>query len=327
MVDVSPLRSRVSAAAIAEHARTTVGTEIAASFVPAMVSGLGGVVLGGIFGLLSWSLFNFVATIVLFTALGFIYAPFLLLAGIREARRRVRLSRFAAANGYAYDFATSAADTPDPLAEPNARRTWVDRLRLPEPHAWVANVEHQVDKRSYRTGQLVIPLSRTVPHLTLVPATVGPDWANTHLSADARAEVLSLEGDFDRHFTLYAPRRYETDALYVFTPDVMAALIDHGSGFSVTLIDDLLIVRPVTGAFTLTDAALWPRLLAVVDSVAPQVAQQTERYRDERSATPDAVAAPGRRLRGGLTVRRLLPGIAILAIVAAALILPIVFAG
>lgn len=326
MVDVSALRSRVSAAAIAEHARTTVGTEIVVSFVPAMVTGVAGLGLGVLFGLLSWSWFNFAATVVLFTALGLVYSPFLLVAGLREARRRVRLARFAAANGFAYDFGANASASPDPLAEPNARRTWVDRLRLDDSPVYVANVEHQVDKRSYRTGRLVIPLARTVPHLTLVPATAGPDWVNSHLSPEARAQVLSLEGDFDRHFTLYAPRAYETDALYVFTPDVMAALIDHGSGFAVTLIDDLLIVSPVTGPFTLTDAALWPRLLAVVDSVAPQVAQQTERYRDERSATPNDIAAPGRRLRGGLTVRRLLIGLATLVIVAAAVILPIVFA-
>ena len=43
-----------------------------------------------------------------------------------------------------------------------------------------------------------------------------------------RTQVLSLEGDFDRYFTLYCPKEYERDALYVFTPDLMALLDRRG---------------------------------------------------------------------------------------------------
>jgi len=188
--------------------------------------------------------------------------------------------------------------------------------------AVIGTVTNQLPKRSYPTSSLVLPLTRTVPHLTLVPVAAGIEWATRRVSAEARAQVISLEGDFDRHFTLYAPRDYTTDALYIFTPDVMAALIDHASGFSITLVDDRLIVRPLLGTFDLTDDALWRRLLAVLDSVAPEVAGQTLRYRDDRSEEPSLVARPGRGLAGGLTVGRVVGSTAFLLGVAAVFVVP-----
>ncbi|GAA1220365.1 hypothetical protein GCM10009655_19930 [Rhodoglobus aureus] len=41
----------------------------------------------------------------------------------------------------------------------------------------------------------------------------------------ARDQVLKLEGDFNEHFTLYSPRHYERDALYVFTQHPMTSTL------------------------------------------------------------------------------------------------------
>src|SRR6478609_9747463 len=57
-----------------------------------------------------------------------------------------------------------------------------------------------------------------------------------------RAQRLSLEGDFDRHFTLYCPEGYEQDALYLFTPDIMARFIDHAAQLDVEIVDDWLFL-------------------------------------------------------------------------------------
>ena len=46
----------------------------------------------------------------------------------------------------------------------------------------------------------------------------------------------TLEGDFDRHFTLYAPDGYGRDALYLLTPDLMSRLIDSARAFDVSLL-------------------------------------------------------------------------------------------
>ena len=47
--------------------------------------------------------------------------------------------------------------------------------------------------------------------------------------------VVKLEGDFDKHFSLHVPPGYEIEALEIFTPDVMAELIDKGCWYSLEI--------------------------------------------------------------------------------------------
>jgi len=319
-VDYEPLHAPVATADFEPHARTTVGAEVMLALIPALLSGLLGALVAVVVGIAMRSFGFALICVGIFALLGLFWAPFILASGLRTARRRVRLTRFAQANGFAYSFDGGPVDTADPLAEVGAQQSWVERVQIGA--AVIATVTNQLPKRSYQTSRLVIPLTRTVPHLTLVPVAAGIDWASRQVSAEARAQIISLEGDFDRHFTLYAPRDYTTDALYIFTPDVMAALIDHASGFSITLIDDQLIVRPLLGTFDLTDDALWRRLFAVLDSVAPEVAGQTLRYRDERSEVRSLIAQSGRRLTGGLTFGRAIGVTAFLLGVAAVFVVP-----
>jgi hypothetical protein len=61
-------------------------------------------------------------------------------------------------------------------------------------------------------------------------------------------EILSLEGDFNKYFTLYVPKGYEIEALQIFAPDVMAKLIDKSKLFSLEFIGDHLYIyssRPI----------------------------------------------------------------------------------
>ncbi len=46
---------------------------------------------------------------------------------------------------------------------------------------------------------------------------------------------MSLEGDFNKYFKLSVPKGYEVKALEVFTPDVMATLIDKCKFFNVEI--------------------------------------------------------------------------------------------
>ncbi|MEK7588285.1 MAG: hypothetical protein AAB438_00525 [Patescibacteria group bacterium] len=62
-------------------------------------------------------------------------------------------------------------------------------------------------------------------------------WAITNLfegmGDDIRfGKVLKLEGNFNDFFTLYVPEDYEMEALQIFTPEVMAKLMDTANGFS-----------------------------------------------------------------------------------------------
>jgi hypothetical protein len=116
-----------------------------------------------------------------------------------------------------------------------------------------------------------------------------------------RNQVLSLEGDFDRHFTLYAPKEYERDALYLFTPDLMALLIDEASPFDVEIVDDWMFIysaRP----FDSLQPASYQRLFSIMATVGAKTLSQSARYSDERAIAPGMIAPQGARLRRGVSV-------------------------
>jgi hypothetical protein len=111
--------------------------------------------------------------------------------------------------------------------------------------------------------------------------------------------VLSLEGDFDRYFTLFCPKQYERDALYVFTPDLMALCIDEVAPFDVEIVDDWMFVYSPR-AFRMDDPALLDRLFRIIDVVGSKALRQTSRYHDDKAAVPfpaNVVAPSGQRLR------------------------------
>jgi len=55
-------------------------------------------------------------------------------------------------------------------------------------------------------------------------------------------DILKLEGDFNKYFTVNVAKGYELEALEVFTPDVMADLIDKAKNFSLEIVNDHLFI-------------------------------------------------------------------------------------
>jgi len=109
--------------------------------------------------------------------------------------------------------------------------------------------------------------------------------------AFGRDQVLSLEGDFNTYFTLYCPREYERDALYVFTPDLMALLIDNASTLDVEIVDDWMFVYSMQ-PFALDEPSALEPLFDVIETIGAKTLTQTDRYRDDRAAVPTSVDAP-----------------------------------
>ena len=118
-----------------------------------------------------------------------------------------------------------------------------------------------------------------------------------------KSQILSLEGDFDKYFTLYCPKEYERDALYVFTPDLMALLIDEAAPFDVEIVDDWMFVYSNV-AFRTGDANLYARLFRIIDTVGAKALTQTDRYVDARVGdfSANVVAPQGARLKRGVSV-------------------------
>jgi hypothetical protein len=147
--------------------------------------------------------------------------------------------------------------------------------------------------RTLGASFVAIPLPAPVPNMVLLGRGIG--LLRLAGVAMAGRQRLSLEGDFDRAFTLYCPSGYERDALYIFAPDLMALLIDAvGRGCDVELVDDWMFLYAMPGRFDRVEAL--DRIEAAVRLVRGKVDRQTGSYRDERAsgsrAAADAIVAP-----------------------------------
>jgi hypothetical protein len=135
---------------------------------------------------------------------------------------------------------------------------------------------------------LAVTLPAPMPHLILDATSTDGVRSDLPVGVD-RGQRLTLEGDFDRWFRVYSPDRYAVDALYVLTPDVMAALIDDASSFNVEIVDHTLVLfSPDEADFS--EVAAWTTVRAVLTNVAPRIVASAGRYRDER--VPGQETAP-----------------------------------
>lgn len=150
-------------------------------------------------------------------------------------------------------------------------------------------------------GYIMIELGRKLPNMIL------DSHGNNNIFSTAlgylpllfqEGQKLSLEGDFDKYFTLYAPKEYERDALYVFTPDVMALFIDQAGSFDAEIVDDKLFIYS-KGKFDLSDKTVLQRIFNIIDTVGKKTLSQTEHYSDERigDESINSIAESGRRLK------------------------------
>lgn len=139
---------------------------------------------------------------------------------------------------------------------------------------------------------LALRLPRPMPHIMI------DSLRNGRLRAELPgAQRVSLEGEMDRHFAVYAPLGYARDALQVLTPDVLVCLLEHGRNWDVEVVDDLLLVAS-TRFRRGRDATEVPALLRFATLLGAEIRTQVVPYTDPRAVFPRTqVAAAGRRLR------------------------------
>ncbi len=130
---------------------------------------------------------------------------------------------------------------------------------------------------------------------------------------------LSLEGDFDRHFTLLCPEGYERDALQIFTPDVMAAVIDTAGRMEIELVEDHLYCY-FPFATPLWRPEVMDRMQRLLALLERKFGRQTRHYRDDRvlldRAADGRIARSGRRMsdRNGVSAVSVLATGAVLVV-------------
>ncbi|MEP6842268.1 MAG: hypothetical protein ABJA11_02020 [Pseudolysinimonas sp.] len=156
---------------------------------------------------------------------------------------------------------------------------------------------------THNWGFLALALDRAMPNIVLDSRANNSLFGSNLPAVLDRKQILRLEGDFNEHFTLYCPQQYEQDALYIFTPDLMALLIDEASPYDVELVDQWMFVyssRP----FDMTEPAVLQRLFRIADTVGAKALSQTDHYADDRIGDPaiNLVAPQGARLKRGISL-------------------------
>lgn len=115
----------------------------------------------------------------------------------------------------------------------------------------------------------------------------------------SKKQKYEFSGDFNKYFDVYIPPNYERDALYFTTPNIMAAMIDHGSDFDFEIVDDqLYLFKPYHVDFN--DQTV-KQLVETARYFGKLFEKATRLYEDSRAADSNTVHADGQRLRQTIT--------------------------
>ncbi|WP_417563214.1 hypothetical protein [Microbacterium sp.] len=269
------------------------GTVVAGFFTAAMSMGGGG-----------GALFLIVPLIILVGGVGAVIAIVVHLSRGAGAIRTFRLANFARANAMTYDPGMAAPDLPGMIFQVGSSRASSDLVRGDRPRfVEFGNYRYTTgsgkEQTTHRWGYVAIKLDVPLPNIVLDATSNNAVFGSNLPAAFSKNQRLSLEGDFDKHFALYCPAGYERDALYLFTPDIMARFVDHAAALDVEIVDDWLFLYAQRDLSTL-DPATWAWLFATVGAILDKMAQWA-RWRDDamardasaRSAGPVGATAPG----------------------------------
>lgn len=207
--------------------------------------------------------------------------------------RAYRLDGFARGNGMAYFPRVDDPPLPGMIFGLGHSRMSGDIVRAGGGRfTEIANYRYKTgsgkNESTHTWGYVAVKLDNPLPHIVLdAQGNNGLFGSNLPASFD-RHQRLGLEGDFDQYFALYCPSGYERDALYLFTPDIMARFIDNAAALDVEIVDDWMFLYTRDQASTL-DPARWAWLFSVISALEEKFTQW-ERWRDERLAAPPAAA-------------------------------------
>ena len=226
------------------------------------------------------------------------------LAWSRVFRREVRLAKFCRANGLTYRARVRnlrVAGTPfrsdyDSMTGPLVSGKF-DGETFTLGHHIIINKRNQNKIELYPPFVFArVGLPRKVPHIMLLNKKSRIIPVRDASAARTNA-ALKLEGDYANQFQLICPRNYERDALYIFTPDVIASIYDFAADAEIELIDDQLFLY-TRGQATFRRPEKLIALFDVLRRLNQRFDKQTKRYCDARADRAVAsVAADARRLR------------------------------
>lgn len=292
-LDYAPLSQAVT---MRERWQTGWGKGVLVCFMLIIAALLGSAIMYGLRGVHSLT----VAPLV-FAGLCVVIA----VAAYVQAARQIRLGQFAAKNGIIYKRNVPYDDRPGVFFGVGHSKSFAESFSFLSPTMEIGNYSYTTgsgkSRQTHLIGYVQLALPRRLPHMVLDSRKNNFFGRMSNIpygfSSDQK---LSLEGNFDEYFTLFAPATYKRDALYVFTPDVMQLLMTSVPGFDIEIIDDTLYLYS-EAAFELTKQSQLEPLIQVAAALSAKFSRQTDYYADEHvgDRSQNVIAAPGARLKTG----------------------------
>lgn len=224
---------------------------------------------------------------VVFSVLGVVVFGTIIFITVRMFLRRrnpgsdhaYRLDAFARANAMKYRQNLADPPLPGMIFSVGAHRLVREAVYGTEPRfVEIGNYQYFAGSPHNETrtwGYVAVKLNTALPHIVLDATANGKNLDNFV----GPGEKLSLEGDFDKHFTLRCQAGSEADALYLFTPDIMAQYIDRAANLDVEIYGEWLFFYSPDDLVT-RDPAMWVYLFSLVQTMLTKL-DQWERWRAE----------------------------------------------
>jgi hypothetical protein len=313
---VRAFRARVKAAQRADPGIHTGLSTLTSAFTVAflvIIVGVFGVMFVGVIGeLISEGTLGAGSFFPLIFTLGFLVVAVVLITRHFGAggswSRWMRLSQFAAANGLQFRTRSPNPQYSGMIFNLGDSRSAFNQLSSTTGRYFdLGDYQYSTGSGKSRTthywGFMALKLDRALPNMVLDSKENNSLFGSDLPISFTRDQVLSVEGDFDKHFTLYCPKEYEQDALYVLTPDLMALLVDDAGSFDVEIVDDWMFIYS-PHPFPPLSQPTYARLFNIVQTVGNKTISQTARYHDDRvgSMAANIVAPQGQRLRHSTSI-------------------------
>lgn len=159
----------------------------------------------------------------------------ILFGSVTKKVRRVFMQEFGDSIGYAFSPSAPLSSVDGKIFKVGSSRKIFDILTgeyngLPvRVFCYQYSVQEGKNRVTFSFTFFEVTFSNNMPDIVVLSALNGLPGLSVFLSL---GEHIRLEGDFNSYFSLYVPKDFETEAYQIFTPDIMADLIDRAKQMS-----------------------------------------------------------------------------------------------
>lgn len=230
------------------------------------------------------------------------------LIAYHSADGKIRFSEFASRNGAVYVSDHPYDERPGMIFGFGDSKKFIDFVSYPkgpitETGVYKCSTGSGKSRQNHYFSFVRVKLPRNLPNMILDSKqnnSFGGRLSNLP-HGFSRDQQLVLEGDFGSYYNLYVPEQYHRDALYIFTPDVMHALVDATNTYDCEVIDDDFYIFSKTTTRP-RKLEIIQEMVAISSRVGHQIGEQADNYADERvgDRSKNVIAEHGARIKTGI---------------------------